>query len=222
MNTGKIKLPHFSVKEYLLSARVEEYFSINEKTSHSKILELSVAYLLQFDDDSLPLTMLDSMPLAQYAARHWIGHAKSGVVDSTALRLILHLFISESAPLINWIQMRIIHRECDNIIDGEYDDLIEYIYFQPFGGSRVCPALYYSSLAGMQEVSACLLHTGEDANAEGGWYGNALQAASYICNEEIVKMLLRNGAEVNSGGGEFGNSLQAASYRGNESLMRQL
>jgi hypothetical protein len=101
VNTGVIKLSHFSVKEYLLSTRVEEYFSIDEKTSHSKISELSIAYLLQFDDDSLPLTeaMLDSMPLAQYAAEHWIDHAKSGGMDPTVLQLILRLFTSESAPL---------------------------------------------------------------------------------------------------------------------------
>ena len=69
------------------------------------ILELSIAYLLQFDDDSLPLTwtLLDSMPLARYAAEHWIDHAKSVGMDPTVLKLIMRLFISESAPLINWI-----------------------------------------------------------------------------------------------------------------------
>ena len=103
--TGYIKLSHFSVKEYLLSTYVEEYFSIDEKTSHSKILEISIAYLLQFDDDSLPLTeaMLDSMPLAWYASDHWIDHAKSGGMDPTVLQLILCLFITGSAPLVNWI-----------------------------------------------------------------------------------------------------------------------
>ena len=138
MNTGGIKLSHFSVKEYLLSTHVEEYFNINEKTSHSKISELSLAYILQFNDDSLPLTeaMLLSMPLAQleYAARHWIDHAKSGGWDPTVLPLILHLFTSESAPLINWIRMF--------NIDTGYKNL-------SLDKSEVCCALYYSSLAGM-------------------------------------------------------------------------
>ena len=105
--TGIIKLSHFSVKEYLVSTRVEKYFSIDEKMSHSKISKFSIAYLLQFDDGSVPLTqtMLDSMPLAEYAAEHWIGHAKSGVMDSTVLQLILRLFTSESASLRNWIRI---------------------------------------------------------------------------------------------------------------------
>ena len=132
MNTGGIKLSHFSVKEYLLSTHVEEYFNINEKTSHSKISELSLAYLLQFNDDSLPLT--EAMPLAQYAARHWIDHAKSGGWGPTVLPLVLHLFTSESAPLINWIRMF--------NIDTGYKDL-------SLDKSEACCALYYSSLAGM-------------------------------------------------------------------------
>ena len=102
-----IKLSHFSVKEYLLSEHVQEYFGIDEKTSHSKMSQLSITYLLQFSDSSLPLTeaMLDSMPLAQYAAEYWIDHAKSGRMDPIILQLILHLFISGSAPLQNWIRM---------------------------------------------------------------------------------------------------------------------
>jgi hypothetical protein len=53
--TGTIKLSHFSVKEYLLSDRIEKNFRISEKSSHSKISEISVAYLLQFDSFE-PLT----------------------------------------------------------------------------------------------------------------------------------------------------------------------
>ena len=66
VNTGAIKLSHFSVKEYFVSTCIEEYFSIDEKTSHLKISEISIAYLLEFDDDSVPSTMamLESMPLA--------------------------------------------------------------------------------------------------------------------------------------------------------------
>ena len=210
MNTGYIKLSHFSVKEYLLSTRVEEYFRIDEKTSHSKISELSIAYLLQFDDDSLPLSvaMLDSMPLAQYAARSWIDHAKLGGVDPSVLRLILCLFTSESAPLKNWIQ---IHN-----IDAEgYENLSMH-------EGQVGSALYYSSLAGMQEVSDCLLHRGENANAEGGRLGNALQAASYEGYEAIVKLLLENGAEVNAEGGDYRSALQAASFRGDETIVKLL
>ena len=59
-----------------------------------------------------------------------------------------------------------------------------------------------------------LLEKGADVNAQGGEYGNALQAASYKGHSEIVKLLLEKGADVNAQGGEYGNALQAASYKG--------
>ena len=207
MNTGVIKLSHFSVKEYLLSTHVEKYFSIDEKTSHVKILEISIAYLLQFDDSSPLEAMLHSMPLAMYAAEHWIDHVKFGGVDSTVLQLILQLFISESAPFINWIGIYDIEKEYQNI---------------PLNRTKVGGALYYSSLAGVQEVSESLLVKGENANAKGGRYGNPLQAASHKGYEAIVKLLLKNGAEENAEGGEYGNALQAASYGGNEGIVKLL
>ena len=224
MDIGAIKLSHFSVKEYLLSSHVEEYFSIDEKSSHSKISELSIAYLLQFDDDS---TVLYSMPLEQYAAKYWIDHAKSGGMDPTVLQLILQLFTSESAPFKNWIKISKLE------------------YHSP---------LYYASLFGMQDVVECLLQRRENAKGElvtplvaasrkqyegvvrlllengamvnvlTGEYENALHAASaaHQGSEVIVKLLLENGAEVNAMGGQYGNALQAALFQGNEAIVKLL
>ena len=189
---------------------------MNEKTSHTKISELSIAYLLQFDDDSVPLrkALVDSMPLAQYAAEHWIGHANSGRMDPAVLQLILHLFTSESAPFKNWIRI--------HDIGISFLDRIILNGFMNLSKVNFCSPLYYSSLAGMQEASECLLQKGENANAEGGRFGNALQVASYEGHEAIVNLLLENGAEVNAEGGEYGNALQAASYRGNEVIVKLL
>jgi ankyrin repeat protein len=59
-------------------------------------------------------------------------------------------------------------------------------------------------------------------NAQGGKYGNALQAASFRGNEAIISMLLEKGADVNVQGGECGNSLQAASLWGHEVIVSML
>jgi hypothetical protein len=48
-------------------------------------------------------------------------------------------------------------------------------------------------------------------NAQGGEYGNALQAASYARDHEAIVKLLLDKADVNAQGGEYGNALQAAS-----------
>ena len=67
-----------------------------------------------------------------------------------------------------------------------------------------------------------LLEKGANVNAEGGYYGNALQAASYGGHEAVVRLLLENGANVNAEGGRLGNALQAALTNGNESVVRLL
>jgi ankyrin repeat protein len=42
-----------------------------------------------------------------------------------------------------------------------------------------------------------------DVNAQGGHYGNALQAASVIGHEAIAKLLIEKGADVNVQGGRL-------------------
>jgi len=213
LETGTIKLSHFSVKEYLLSTQVEKDFRISEKTSHSVIAQISVAYLLQFNlFDHLTEAILDCSPLARYAAKHWSYHAKAAGVNMTRvhpiLKLILRLFTFEIAAFTNWV--RICNIDKWNEQQWSMDR------------AEVPSPLYYASLAGMQQVSSYLLERGADANVQKGRYGNALQAASYGGHEVIVKLLLENGAEVNAQGGHDGNALQAASSRGHEVIVKLL
>ena len=210
MITGIIKLSHFSVKEYLISDHIEERFRISEKTSHSKIEEISIAYLLQFDSfEPLTHTILDSSPLAQYAAKHWIEHSKSGVMDPCVMQLMLQLFISETS-LMNWIRIW----------------NIDFIWYNrenlSMDKAKVYSPVYYAAVAGIEDLSYYLLEKGAEVNAQGGYYGNALQAASYGGHVAIVKVLLEKGAEVNAQGGSHGNALQAASSGGHEAIVKML
>ncbi|KAF8817315.1 ankyrin, partial [Phlegmacium glaucopus] len=209
---GTIRLSHFSVKEYLLSTRVEKDFSISEETSHSKITEISVAYLLQFDS-FLPLTkaMLVSSPLAQYAADYWINHAKSGGMGPTVLKLILRLFTSETGSFTNWIRI------CNIDVHAHGWDRQDL----SMDKSKVCSPLYYASLAGMQPLLDYLLEKGVNVNAKEGRLGSALQAASSGGHEAIVKLLLEKGADVNAQGG-LGSALLAASFGGHEVIVKLL
>jgi hypothetical protein len=203
VKAGTIKLSHFSVKEYLLSGQVEEYFSICEKAAHVKISQTSVAYLLQFDS-FMPLTkaMLELSPLAQYAAENWIDHAKSGEMDAATLKMIFRLFMSETAAFANWVRIH------------DIDALWLFRQNLSMDKARVHSPLYYASLAGLQKVLEHLLEKGAEVNVQGGKYGNALQAASIRGDEGIVKVLLEKGAEVNAQGGIYCNALQAGVIRG--------
>lgn len=50
--------------------------------------------------------------------------------------------------------------------------------------------LYNASLASLQYLVGLLLRKGPDFNAQGGYYGNPLQAASIQGHIEIVQLLL--------------------------------
>ena len=208
--TGTIKLSHFSVKEYFLSDCVEKIFRISESTSHSKISEISVAYLLQFQSfKPLRDAILDFSSLAQYAAEHWIDHAKSGGMDSGVLKLILQLFRSDTASLTNWVQIWNI-----DIPWGGKDLLIDKV--------KVHSPVYYAAVADLERLVYNLLEQGAEVNAQGGYFVNALQAASYKGHEAIVKVLLEKGAEINAQEGYYGNALQIASFRGHEAIVKVL
>jgi ankyrin repeat protein len=51
-------------------------------------------------------------------------------------------------------------------------------------------------------VMKLLLEKNVDVNAQGGDYGNALQAASEGSKEQVVKLLLLNNADINTQGGD--------------------
>ena len=72
------------------------------------------------------------------------------------------------------------------------------------------------------KVVELLLGKGADVNAQGGHYGNALQAASAGGDEKVVELLLGKGADVNAQGGYYGTALQAASVRGHEKVVELL
>jgi ankyrin repeat protein len=66
-----------------------------------------------------------------------------------------------------------------------------------------------------------LLSAGADVNAQGGYRGNALYAASFRGHEKVVQALLCAGADVNAGGW-YGNALQATSEGGHEKVVQML
>ncbi|KAK5694568.1 hypothetical protein LTR97_009158 [Elasticomyces elasticus] len=84
------------------------------------------------------------------------------------------------------------------------------------------PPLYRESWEDSAHRVRALLEAGADLNAQGGKYGNALQAASYKGHTKIVETLLEYRANVNAQGGHFGNALQAASYKGYTDIVEAL
>ncbi|RMZ88772.1 hypothetical protein DV736_g3997, partial [Chaetothyriales sp. CBS 134916] len=84
-------------------------------------------------------------------------------------------------------------------------------------------ATYYASLLGLDSVLTYILSiSAVDVNTQGGYYGNALQAALANGHEKAVQILLDKGADINAQGGHYGNALQAALANGHEKAVQIL
>jgi ankyrin repeat domain-containing protein 50 len=77
-------------------------------------------------------------------------------------------------------------------------------------------------VGGHEKTVQLLIERGADVNAQGGRYGNALQAASLGGHEKIVQILIKREADVNAQGGDYVNALQAASAGGHEKIVQIL
>ncbi|KAF9067573.1 ankyrin repeat-containing domain protein [Rhodocollybia butyracea] len=79
-----------------------------------------------------------------------------------------------------------------------------------------------SAWIGRRDIVQLLLDYKADVNAQGGEYGNALQAAVYRDKKDIVQLLLDHKADVNAQGGNYGNALQAAAFKGRKDTVQLL
>lgn len=216
--TGEqIRLAHFSVKEYLVSKRIQagkaSQYSIQEIRANGSIAETCLAYLLQFDKpnslSSQTVKATKEFPLARYAARYWTQHAREAMDDTGATNLLSIELLSQRDAFVNWIRLFDLDKP------RAEPDIARNL------GGVPCP-LYYASQAGLIESTRLLLEQGADVNAQGGVCGNALQAASAEGHNAMVQQLLCKGADINAQGGAYGTALLAASYRGHDAIVQRL
>ncbi|KAI0147306.1 hypothetical protein GGR57DRAFT_493877 [Xylariaceae sp. FL1272] len=203
----EIRLAHFSVKEYLISGRLNEDIAQDLEASAARISLASVCliYLLNLEHHHSIQRIQQRYPLATYAAQCWTAHVMA---------------INSSASSVRNLIMDLFNRK-------EKFQVCYYLYpiDIPWSGNQnlyTPPVLYYASFAGLDDVVQRLLDEGADVNASSGQYGNALQAASWRGHEKIVQILLDKGADVNAQGGEDGNAPYAASWRDHEKIVQML
>ncbi|KAJ7284126.1 vegetative incompatibility protein HET-E-1, partial [Mycena rebaudengoi] len=112
-------------------------------------------------------------------------------------------------------QVRLIHYTTQGYLDS-----VQATKF-PWAQTKITQAcLTYLSFETFQDLPSSW--KGANVHAQGGLFGNALQAASVKGHESIVHLLIEKGANVHAQGGLFGNALQAASYGGHESIVHLL
>ncbi|KAJ5171634.1 NACHT nucleoside triphosphatase [Penicillium capsulatum] len=193
----ELHLAHFSVKEYLL-----QHHQFKTMASSISITRTCLTYLTDIDDKESE--MKQRFPMARYAAEMWTSYAVSTQADEDIMRMTVK-FLEKEATFQRWARLY--------QADRSWDDSPG-----PPRGSK----LYYACLSGLVAPARNLIDKGVDINAQGGTYGNALQAASWRGHQDIVSLLLDKGADVNAQGGRYDSALYAASWGGHQGIVNLL
>ncbi len=138
-----VQFSHFSVKEYLTSKRLataEErlsYYHILPEPAHTILAHAGLSVLLQLDDN-IDRDTIAHFPLAPYAARHWVDHARFGDVSSDIQEVLERLFDPTKPHFAAWVWLY--------DIDRDWEESMPTI--QPSRPKAV--PLYYASLCGIR------------------------------------------------------------------------
>ncbi|THX71919.1 ankyrin repeat protein [Aureobasidium pullulans] len=92
---------------------------------------------------------------------------------------------------------------------------------EPYGTALQAACVSTADVKGQNPVWL-LLHSGADANIQGGKHGNALCAACGIGNHLAVLMLIEKGVDINMQGGPHKNALQLAVLMGRPTIVQIL
>ncbi|KAF3191749.1 hypothetical protein TWF225_000970 [Orbilia oligospora] len=213
----ELQLAHFSVKEYLASDRLDSDIKqhFQEDVAKGSIATICLAYLLHLDHEASADELRNTYPLAPYCAQYWTTFAAFAESKDEKLRHFIRKFFGGYLHGNSY-------RNCYNL--HLPDRPWESRGSNALGGNEIVPAppLYYASFEGLLGAVKDLLNRGANVNGRGGYYRNALQAASIKGHEKIVELLLNHGADVNAQGGYFYSALHVASDNGNRKIVELL
>ncbi|KAI9685964.1 MAG: hypothetical protein M1822_003947 [Bathelium mastoideum] len=237
---SSIQFIHRSVNDFLLrNQRLQRLdptlASDPSRVSHKRLWSCCSEYIKLVDttrtDAKSMAEVNEKYPFMQCAMRSIFNFAdkalyngRLGQKSQIGYRLLDSLYNLSGYPnqereVSQWVQ------ECSSKCFEDWKKFINTsdLYDQDLRIDVDAGLLYMSCENGYQRLVGILLSgQGADVNAQGGRYGNALQAASYQGSQEVVKMLLDAKADVNAQGGHYGNALQAASYQGRQEAVKML
>ncbi|KAI9438093.1 hypothetical protein H4582DRAFT_1852831 [Lactarius indigo] len=204
-----VQFSHFSVKEYLTSARLAQSqgdvsrFHIDLGAAHTILAQACLGTLLRLDEHANRY----AFPLVEYAAQHWADHARFEKVSSRIQDGMDNLFDSSKPHFAAWIRVH-------NIDEKWY-------YFSRTEG--VGSPLYYAAFCGLYDLTERLImkHP-EQINAHGGHLIAPLPAAVYKRHFDIANLLHKHGAVVDVRGDGERTPLYTASIDGHADIMRWL
>ncbi len=206
-----VQFSHFSVKEFLTSNRLATssgdvaHHRISLELAHTLLAQACLGTLLSLDNKSGGSESAGSdgisLPLAGYAAQHWVAHTRVDKVSSRVQRGMQQLFEPSKPHLAAWIQLY--------NVEEDFWKSPEMPLIEP-----IATSLYYAALCGFRGlVEHLLIKYPQHANALGGGRGAALHAASAQNNVEVAQLLLEHGGDVDVRGVHERSPLQFAAIK---------
>jgi len=192
----ELRLAHYSVKEYLISNRVESalapMYSIDERLAHDAMAGFCIRYLLQFDQDDLrrglpgsQYELLESALFAPYATRCWGRHFRAAAPDMSSLIHKHALALLEEPKIVrNALKLQ-----------KPWWDRRGYFKTSGFLAMGFVNPLYYASMQGLTSLVTTLLDLNYDVDSPGP-SGTALAAACSEGHVDVIQILLRAGANI--------------------------
>ena len=202
-----VQFSHFSVKEYLTSARLATLsqdvsrYHIALEPAHTILAQACMSILLQVHDHDEQDDLKKNGPLALYAAEFWVQHAQ---FEDAASRIkgMEYLFDADKPYFAAW------HKLHDIDINSRDSVFSEFTSRESAG-----TPLYYAALCGFRNiVEQLIVKHPKDARAIGGWHMTPAVAALAGRHFELAQVLLRNGSSVNPRGSKENSPLHSAVY----------
>jgi ankyrin repeat protein len=250
--TQYVRLAHFSVKEYLVSDRLQQShharlsrYALTEIEVHRSLSRSCCEYLLYFTNEPQMQTWIDGEMDEKIKQKNGKVIYHAGGTEEYMQHNLTELF--PAYPLLpyvcrNWFRHQALAETGTEPLptDGQLhvrvldDDRARNSWLRLLGRYEFTgwvqtfddgtTALYWASVLGLRQTVSLLCDptSHQDVCNVGGVYHTPLQAAAYFGHEKIVEILIASGADVESQGGKYSTALITAAFSGHEKIVEIL
>ena len=241
VNGKIIEFSHFSVKEFLTSARLASdiitcRYHISMTPAHTLAARACLGILLHLDEDVATSDSLDKWPLAEYAAEHWVDHARLEDVSRNVEDVMKQLFdpIKPHLAVCIWIHdpdswtagcperplplaKTLLHYAAlwglFSLVEFLVTEHLQNVHSQDSFDNAT--PLHLAARMGHAKVSRFLLERDADVTAQDENGSTPLHQASQFGYAEIASMLIERGADVTAQDKNGSTPLHQAPQYGN-------